>query len=1009
MKKFNVLYLVLALAFGTQIANAEVVNNYLEKFDNLKLTPTESFAPSKWGRIVDKLSPSGWNPIPDVYVSYTNPTTGGQDGAYLKAGSQDLTNDDYDTKTANDILVSPAVTGNVSFYAKSTASTGNIKIYVCTKSGDKYVKGTLYKEIAKAEISTTEWTKYTLPDVPANTFLGFRLDRVSIDEFSAASVDVVSKIALKIGTVTLTSPSSPMADTENKFTISYNVTITNYGDVALKPGDANYSVSIVNYSQSNTVVGTKDIDFTLEPGATSNPFAVSVTLDAGAKEIRQRYDIVENITKTTKPGQWITSMPYIAKFDFLTSANVSITNAINYGYIQGTPVAMDFKVKNSGAAPLNITGIALPNGFTSNLVTPLEIASGAEAPLTITLGIETEGNISGNIVFTTTQLGEKSYAINGSVIGANNWYENFEDGLPADMFFGDNWNISTFPKDVNLENNLQCIENSQVELNYAISPKLIIAEGESLAFNAAKISASSVINVYYSSDRSNWTKVKEIKVVSGSTVENVFSNETAGNEFGQFKFKQFIVNSIPAGEYYIAFESGYARIDDIFGYKKADVSHDFYQLQQIAPSTATVNNEYVASVTFKNLGKEEALGTYSVSLVVDDKIADNAEALIFPVGETKTFNLRYTPHTPVNSNAYFKVTAGEYTYQSPSFVINIAQEQNITKVVIGNKTTTSGNAPLSCNYKKSISETVYTASKLGFAKGANLCKIAYDGYCTVTKDVTNKIKVWIENTTDATPSTASPRDVAEMQLVYEGDVKIPVAGSSSSSFELLALQFTQNFTYTGDNIRIVISSEADNYKSVSFDVDGTVTDATIYRKSDSDISTASWSTSTMPVISIFEETEPVTYSGVVKAYETNKLLEGVSVVLTSGQVIYSTTTNISGEYNMAIYQKDKEYTLEVSYKDYKPINKTISFAQGSINENFILRLAVGVDNINGNKSEIIGGEGKIFVTVGSSTKVNVYTFSGICIHSETMSEGANVIDNIAPGFYIVNNKKIVVK
>ena len=145
MKKITMRLLLLVSVFLTgsiMKVGAIDVSPYSETFTGLS-TSKHDFAPVGWGHIVDYLpySGGGWGGD-DVYVSYSVPTSGGQSGAYLKGGSQSLTNDDYDSKTAYDLLVTPAVKGTVTFYVKNSSySTGKLSLYQCTKNGDTYTKG----------------------------------------------------------------------------------------------------------------------------------------------------------------------------------------------------------------------------------------------------------------------------------------------------------------------------------------------------------------------------------------------------------------------------------------------------------------------------------------------------------------------------------------------------------------------------------------------------------------------------------------------------------------------------------------------------------------------------------------------------------------------------------------------------------------------------------------------------------------------------------------------------
>ena len=133
MRKIYSLLAMMVLALGIPAVAQESIQNYVEGFDNLD-TSNHEFAPKGWGHIVDNYS--DWYGGGDYYVEYSNPQTGGQDdGAYLSIGSQQL-GSGWDTETVDDILVTPAVSGNVSLYVKLEKMGGSIKFYTCTKQGN---------------------------------------------------------------------------------------------------------------------------------------------------------------------------------------------------------------------------------------------------------------------------------------------------------------------------------------------------------------------------------------------------------------------------------------------------------------------------------------------------------------------------------------------------------------------------------------------------------------------------------------------------------------------------------------------------------------------------------------------------------------------------------------------------------------------------------------------------------------------------------------------------------
>lgn len=964
--------IIAVAAMNIGIANAEQITDYKEKFDNLKLKPKEEFAPPKWGRIADPLIPSNpsWG-AETVYVDYQNPATGGQEGAYLKAGSQKLYNDDYDEKVAEDLLVTPAVAGEVSFYLLKTSnySAANVKIYTCTKQEGKFIKGELYKEITNEELSNEEWKKFTLAGVPDNTYLGFRLDYAGIDEFYAQTADVELKKSIAVSSVKLVSPAEALADKNNYVTVAFDVTITNNGDIDLKPGDENYSVSIINYSDNNAVLATIPIDFQLAIKQTSEVFRIETKVDAGSEKLFRRFDVQENLQGTSSFGSWVTSKPYVPELILCSEDNkMEISKTIEFGLVKNEPVTKTLRICNLGAAPLKVVSATVPEGYTLSLETPVTIESQGEKLFTLSLGTGSLGNKSGMLTFKSEGIDDKSYAVAGAVMSATNWYENFENGMPGNMLFGESWEASSEPSGLGPSYSKKWADSGSQELNKLISPRLTVKEGEELVFYAAKKLDSSKMNVYYSPNRKDWTQVKQI-TASAENEEDRFSTEVDPDviqSYQNFEFKQFSVNNIPAGEWYVAFESGFARIDDIFGYELAKVEHDLYISESMLPLSGTVNHLYIASITIQNLNsKTETADNYSIKLLVNNEVVAESTSQDLAALETKTFNLSYTPHTPGNYTARIEVTAGnDYRSTSEEVNITIAQEQAIEEKVVGKAVDNSGNSPFAMNWKNSEAETIYTKELLELNDNIEITSLSYDGYCSNDKDIEFNIKVWMENTADGpfSGSDYQPRDVSSMTLVYSGTQKIEPQGDSQNMVTLLSLPLTEKFTYTGENLRIVTQATAVDYKTVYFALDNTVQNTTIYIRYDGSSKPETWSLDKgMPVVRIATSKETYHLSGIVTDASSMEPIEGAEIMLTSGEVLYSGTTDAQGKYDIEVFQTEKEYEMTIVKDGYLMEKQPISFAEGNVEANVSLKVDANVQdrkltiNVKSVTGETLGG------------------------------------------------------
>lgn len=961
MRKIYSLLAMMVLALGIPAVAQGPVQNYVEDFDALD-TSDHEFAPKGWGHIVDYYS--DW--YEEFYVEYTNPQTGGQDGgAYLSIGSQQL-GSGWDTETVDDLLVTPAVSGNVSLYVKLEKMGGSIKFYTCTKQGNSFTKGAEYS-VTLPELSETAWTLVTLPSVPEGTYLGIRGENVGIDKFSADNATIVLKRELTIENAALVSPSSVDADESGNATITFTVKIANTGEVNFKPGDENYSVSIVNYSQDNAVVGTQAIDFPLAAGESSEVFEVSATVPV-TEEAYDRYDVMENIGGTTKFGAWVTLYPNKPDFflSFKDEAEVLEPGTeVQFGLSQ-TDVTKGFRLRNnSGGAPATITEITLPEGFAYKITDeggaektlPAVIPAHDELELTVTMLSEVPGSKSGDMVIKAEGYKDFVFPVSGQIVDPSKLYVNFEDNkFPVGTYVeGSSWSISNFPSEAGLEDNRYCAENglSSDEMDKLILPKVHVAAGETMVFSAARRSNSSVVNVYYSSDRSDWHLVRSLSTNSEAAEEDLLPDTKVGTaSYDSYAFKQYTIDNIPEGDWYIAFESGYARVDDIMGYTLLEMPQADLIVGSKFPETATVNYDYTVALNVQNIGNPIEEGQLTAKFYLENNVAKEVPVPAMATGESAAVDVVYTPREAGQFNIKVTIEGLDCTF-SVENQITVAQETPVAAVQVGTSTTDSQNVPLSLNYKKSETETIYTKDLIDLPAGTMIHKIVFRGY-NAKEVLTTHVSAWIENTTDGVfdgaPETTYSVPVDGMTQIYDGDYTFELKGESDNLVDMLVFELAKPFEYTGENLRVVVRSSADSYKMIYFDADNNVGDASIMRRTDDGVlAEQSWSLqSAMPVMTLQVEKELTILSGKVVSSKDQSAIEGAQVKLVSGNVEYSGVTDGEGEYSIGVYQDTKEYIVIAEKEGYFRYEGKVSFPEGSTTKNISMDVATGFRLVSAN-------------------------------------------------------------
>lgn len=316
MRNLYLLGAVLLSFLKVQTAMAETVSPYVIDFSVAINTDQHDFkVGTGWGHIVDSYD--------NGYTRYTWQADGGVDNsACLEIGSQKMINwDDNSEHILQDMLVTPAVSGKVSLYAKITrtwSDEAGVKFYHVTendgvlKAGDE-IKPTVYR------LNGSEYQLVELPSLPKGTRIGIRGWYVKMDHFRAESAEVEMVSALKVVSAKWAGSEYTDYDANGNLPIAYEVVVQNVGDRTLQSGSEGYSLSLTRQVM-NTVYATVNIAQTLQPGETSSPILVKTVVNKRQIQATKLFlNIQENITKTSVPLPEIAPNDYAPRFS-LTGA-----------------------------------------------------------------------------------------------------------------------------------------------------------------------------------------------------------------------------------------------------------------------------------------------------------------------------------------------------------------------------------------------------------------------------------------------------------------------------------------------------------------------------------------------------------------------------------------------------------------------------------------------------------------------------------------------------------------
>lgn len=959
MRKIYLLFTAFAFIAGLSTAKAETVSPYSYGFDGLDVSEHD-FAPTGWNHIVDSYSGD--------YVSYTAYDEGGQDGgAYLGVGSQELGSGWY-AQEVFDLLVTPPVSGDVSFYAKQSSSSGSVEIYTVTKNGFQYEMGAAY-EVELPALSTTEWTQIVVPSVPEGTMLGIRGQNVGIDSFSAASAEIELKKAMEITEIVgeYENYAYINADAEGNVTFKFTVKVQNTGETVLNPGDEGYAVDIINNSKDNAVVGTAQVPVALQPGETSEAFDVVAHISGITEpgENYWRFYLRENLTGVETYYGWYYIYAYLPMLEVAideTYDTVENGTTVDFGTSREPVEKLIYIMNSDGGAPLNVTAIDMPEGFsyTLNALTdnnevgepiagvPFEIAAHGKALMTVTMTTDVVGTRSGNISISTEGAEPFVMPVAGVVVDPSKLFVNFEDQkFPEGTYneLDDEGEVRWSVKSVGTysEPNYAADHDRVGNLTKFVLPKMKAEEGDVMSFRAAKKNTGVHLNVLYSADRKSWTTAKAISEDAANEADR-FSDEGHTNNY---EFKTFTVDNIPAGEWYVAFEGDYVRVDDIMAYTMLEVpDYDLIVEGASFPSTAMVNYASTASATIVNIGKADVKeGELTAKIYLNDEEAASASVPAIASGESATITIAFTPHQ-AGATTIRMAVEGVATADATA-EMTVAEETTSSYVQVGEASTSTSGGPFKFYNERSITEIIYPKEAIGIPAGTKILGLTFKGYYT-GKNVQSNINVYIANESGTAFKGYDVTGMTQYSGVFDMTNE---GGSESNPIDVITVTFPEGIVYNGENIRIVTTADSDGYQTVNFEVDNNYSSAAQQKASDQygsleDLEAgASWSAlSYMPVAYFAVEKDATTISGTVTAKESGAAIEGAEVKLTSGDVEYAGTTGADGRYEFAVKQDALTYNMEVAKEGYFTYRSSgISFAEGSAVKDVEMDEATGIN------------------------------------------------------------------
>ena len=655
MKHVKILLLTfLATLFSPLVSKAEP---YLCNFDTKIDTSNPNFkVASNWEHIVHKYvddgsgdgdwGDGGWGDggwyvsqattasAGDIsYMPYRyDTTTGVGSSGTLYAGRQMTSSYGYPGATPSDYLVTPVVSGEITMQVKSSSYSSYVSFYTLDETGK--AAGELIQKFSDGTGLTRDKFVTVTITVEDPQRIGILANEVYLDDFTAEDAQLEKEASIRILTADPSETTGVLrwdqqADGSVKIEFT-NVTVENNGEVDLKQGDKNFSISLINNDTGAALGAATPVPQDLAIGHTSDPFTVSVSIPKDQISSVWSFStkqvpiyLRENLQGSTLKRANSMYNVYESKFLFNTSdynGSSSISSVIDFGMVS-EETTKSFKIKNDGAAPLQIVSVTLPEGFTSNFPEgAFEVNAHSQRDVTITLPATSTGTFAGNltIVYKDNSGNDKTYTVTlkGTMLGENTWWTDFTHGnssltYPVGSVAQSGINSDYIYSNGSYDYYLKSYTSNGYATadNMFITPLLQAEAGDVMSFEVGSNSdsnSSSQLKVYISTDRQNW----------GEPLVSLTSDDVTSTTFTTHTF------TIPeAGNYYIGFALYRLKLDNIIGLKQVEVAHDLYIKEVNQKETIQSGDEIAPSITVISPLKDIAAEDYTLKYFVNGKEA----------------------------------------------------------------------------------------------------------------------------------------------------------------------------------------------------------------------------------------------------------------------------------------------------------------------------------------------------------------------------------------------------
>lgn len=702
------------------------------------------------------------------------------------------------------------------------------------------------------------------------------------------------------------------------------VTFKNTGDEVWNIGDDSFAFDVLANSSTvpqEAIYTDIPIDAAIEPGAEYamtyevkgldfKKYRANETATFAFVTIAVRDHFTNTVASSTAGFRLMPCYPDIKVYNGYTGIT-SGSGKVDFGKVNES-VTKEFRLSNNGKATLRITDVEVPEGYTTTLGA-LELAPGGETSFMITLDAtsDTFGKKEGTFSIIAEEIQPFTMTLTGTLLDPSRLYVDFEDGqIPGYMAVEDGWSCGYYKYASNKN------EGRHDKCSRMVTPKLKVEAGDEMTFDVKGTNSSYILALWYSPDRMNWTQIGETLTTKNSNI----SYTTYGD------FSTQTIKDLPAGEYYIAIDGYELSVDNILGFKFADVSHDLVIADMAVPASGMVNYPVAVSVKAQNCLRSAAEEGFTLNLYANGELIGWKESLDLAAASAASHDFSFTPHNPGEYTLYSEVSLPGYTQKGESFRVTVEEEKAFSEGEVG--PTPDGKSPMFNANMSALpfgkgayveSELIVPAEELGLPAGAQINAIEYFGKANA--DVQFHLSAYLANSeeTEVKGDRSYVVDTADMTQVYDQDVAV---AKNTEVHKAIVLEFAEPFVYTGKSLVIHLRGVRADGKSNSdlqLESTGGNTSSTqlLYNVFTDETFATSSSKSTWRRPHCIVKSVPriATLSG--KVIDGDISLSDAKVTLKAGDIEYYAVTDAEGAYQVTVLQPDHAFDCAVSADGYR--------------------------------------------------------------------------------------------